>query len=801
MSFLGLDPSKVNRRLLYAGIFLASLSGLVLEIAITRIFSAAIFYHFAFVAVSVALVGLGASGLVVHYRLKKIKENWAGNLTIAAAIGITLIIPVSLLVMHTLESQVTYLPLFMLLFAIPFFFVGIIISAAFSAFAQVAGKLYASDLIGASLGALSVVLFLIIFGGEGTILLVGLISSVCAIIFSVITKSKKKILVSIAVVAFASSLLILNIISSEKTFSIPIDSKTQKDLPIFLRENPGTYIVKTKWNSFSRIDVVEGPTGNCEPRSLDPIFGQPQCASTELVAKIFIDGGAGTNIISWDGKFESRKELSSWMQYLPFKMMEAPKVLIIGSGGGRDVVAALASGSTDVTSVEINPIIFETVKSYGDKAGNLYTHQYVNANVDEGRSFVSRSTEKYDIIYIPFVDTWASVSSGGLGVSENFLYTVEGFQEYYDHLTERGKVVAVRWLIDAPRFVSTFATVLEKNDVPQQDVYKHILVVSSDSTEKDPSVTMSILSKEPFTGEEIAFLSDSFSKRGYKPIIIPEQIALEPYSQLLNNQITLHDFYELFPTKAFPVTDDSPYFLSFEKPFPRILELLLYISIIIAAIFLVGPYFWLRKKDEPIESTKLKTKSVVLYFASLGTGFILIELALLQKLTLLLGNPTMTFAILLFTMLLSSGVGSLVSSRLVKNNTKNLTFVIAGLTAIGMLYVMVSPTLIYSVISESFIQKVLISIGLLIPIGFLMGIPMPTGMRLVKTYKPIYVPWMWAINGAFSVVGAVLSVVIGITYGASYAMILGVITYLIAFGVSFVWKRKSIEMTTKSSLD
>lgn len=797
MTFQGLDPTTVNKRLLFIGIFLASMSGLILEIAITRIFSAAIWYHFAFVAVSVSLVGLGASGLFVHYRLNKIKENWAGNLTITSSIGVTLVIPVSLFVMHSLESQVTYLPLFMLLFAIPFFFIGAIISAAFSAFAHVAGRLYASDLIGASLGALSVVLFLIMFGGEGTTLLVGLISAVCAVIFSVTARSRKKILISIAVVAFASALLFMNIISQEKIFSIPTDSKTQKDLPIFLRENPGTHVVKTEWNSFSRIDVVEGPTGNCEPRSLDPIFGQPQCAGEGLVAKIFIDGGAGTNIISWDGSLESRKELSSWMQYIPFKMMNDPKVLIIGSGGGRDVVAALVSGSTDVTSVEINPIIFETVKGYGERAGNLYTHPYVNANVDEGRSFVSRSAEKYDIIYIPFVDTWASVSSGGLGVSENFLYTIEGFQEYYDHLTDRGKVVAVRWLIDTPRFVSTFITILENNGIPREEVHRHIMIVSADSTQKDPSVTVAILSKTPFTDDEIAFLSGSFYRDSYKPIIVPGQVVIEPYSLLLNNKITLSQFYEMFPTKAHPVTDDSPYFLSFEKPFPNILWVLFQISLAIAAAFIIGPYVFLRRKNEPNLTTNLKTGSVVFYFAALGTGFILIELALLQKLILLLGNPTMTFAILLFTVLLSSGIGSLVSSKFVKINTRNLTFIIAGIATLGILYVVLLPTVIYGVIAEPFIEKTLISVGLLTPIGFLMGMPMPTGMRLVKSYRPTYVPWMWAINGAFSVMGAVLSVIIGISYGASYAMICGIAVYLVALCISFVWRKNSISHISK----
>lgn len=785
----GLIISSINCRIVFAGIFLASLSGLVLEIAITRIFSAAIWYHFAFVAVAVTLVGLGSSGLLVHYRLKKIKENWAGDLTVLACLGITSVIPITLFVMHSLASQLIYLPVFMLMFAVPFFFIGIVISAAFSAFAHNAGRLYASDLIGASAGALLVILLLSMIGGEGTALVVGLIASICAVVFSLTTKSKKKVLTSLVFIAFASSLLFIN--ETTQAFSIPTDPTAQKDLPIFLRENPGSYIVKTEWNSFSRIDVVEGISGNCSSDSQDPYFDQ-QCASEGLVAKIFIDGGAGTNIVAWDGDVKSRQELLSWMQYIPFTMKENPKVLIIGSGGGRDVVAALASGSKDVTTVEINPIIFETVKSYGDKAGNLYTHQYVDAHVDEGRSFVSRSEEKYDIIYIPFVDTWASVSSGGLGVSENFLYTVEGFQEYYDHLTEDGTIIAVRWLIDSPRFVSTFSELLERNGQQKSDLEKHLLIVSSDSVEQDPSVTMTIFSKAPFTDNETKFLSNSFETYGYKPILIPNKVALEPYADFMKGKLSNEEFYSLFPTKTHYVTDDSPFFLSFEKPIPKILEVLIYISLGIVASFLIGPYALLRRNKET--KSELKTGTIALYFAALGMGFILIELALLQKLILLLGNPTMTFAILLFTILVASGIGSYASTRVIKNSTKNLTFIIAGMVTLGFLYVAILPSIIYSAIAEEFALKALLSIGILFPVGFLMGMPLPTAMRLIKAYTPSYVPWMWAINGAFSVLGAVLSVAIGILYGASYAMIIGASIYFIALGISFSWKKKAIEV-------
>jgi hypothetical protein len=302
---------------------------------------------------------------------------------------------------------------------------------------------------------------------------------------------------------------------------------------------------------------------------------------------------------------------------------------------------------------------------------------------------------------------------------------------------------------------------------------------------------MAILSKTPFTQSEISFLSDSFDENGYKPILLPDKIMLEPYQYLLDGKMTLREFYDLYPTKVHPVTDDSPFFLSFEKPIPSILEALLYTSIIIVGAFLVIPFIWLRKSSE---KSSLKVFSIVIYFASLGAGFILIELVLLQKLILLLGNPTTTFAILLFTMLLSSGIGSLVSTRFVKIGIKNITFVITGIVAIGFLYVVMLPNVIYSVISEDFAVKVIVSIAILIPIGFLMGMPLPTGMRVLKSHLPTYIPWMWAINGAFSVLGAVLSVVIGILYGASYAMGMGILIYLAALGIVLGWKKQTIQI-------
>lgn len=763
------ELSMQNRFLIFTGIFLVSMSGLMLEISITRVFSAAIWYHHAFLAVSLALLGFGSSGLFLHFRSKN-DDRWLSSLAIFASIAIAASVPVLLLIMNMLSSQVQYLPLFLILSAIPFFFVGLVIVSAFNTFAHIAGKLYFADLIGASLGSLIVVFALTLLGGEGSILFVGVIVSVGAIIFAYVSKHRKMVALTIGALCVSSVLLAVN--DWTEIFSIPTHLTAQKDLPTYLREHPDAKIVKTEWNSFSRIDVVEGGKGE-----------------EGLLAKIFIDGGAGMNVMQWDGNTNSRNDLATWMQYLPFSLMESPKVLIIGSGGGRDVLASLASGSKDVTAVEINPIIFNTVKEYGSRAGNIYDHPYVNANLDEGRSFVTRSNERYDIIYIPFVDTWASISSGGLSLSENYIYTKEAFHEYYDHLSDRGKIVVVRWLIDSPRLVSTFSEILQDNGVPTNNVYKHVVVVSQKSITEDPSETMVILSKKPFTQSELEFLSTSFSAGNYKPIILPNYVILEPYNKLLKGQISSAEFYNLFDHRVHPVSDDSPYFLTTEKPLPWTLIMLLYTSLGIVALFICAPLLHSFRKGRNEIPNALKTLP---YFAALGIGFMLIEVAMLQKLILLLGNPTATLAILLFTLLLAGGAGSLASTRIMQQRTtKNLTFIIGGIAILVLLYAVIMTPIISTFLSQPFLLRVLVSVAILAPLGFLLGIPFPTGMRIVKTYFPSNVPWMWAINGAFSVLGAVLATSIGIMYGLSWSLVLGVIAYCIAFGIAATWKKKS----------
>lgn len=764
-------PIAVNRALLLTGIFMVSMSGLILEVSITRIFSAAIWYHHAFLAVSLAFLGLGSAGLFLQLRSRYLDGRWRSNLAIISSISIAISIPIVLFVMHALSSQVLYLPLFLILSAIPFFFIGLVIATAFNSYAQIAGKLYFADLIGASLGSLVVVGALVMMGGENTMLVVGVVASVAAIIFAYISRSRKMIALGFGILLFSSGILVSN--NYLDTFSVPTDPTAQKDLPIFLRENPGTRVVKTEWNSFSRIDVVEGPN--------------PTRLGEGMAAKMFIDGGAGMNILLWDGDIQSRKALSTWMQYLPFSAVDEPKVLVIGSGGGRDVLAALVSGSTDVTAVEINPIIFNVVNEYGERAGNIYKHPNVRAYVDEGRSFVTRTDEKYDIIYIPFVDTWASISSGGLSLSENYIYTIEAFEEYYDHLTEEGMIVVVRWLLDSPRFISTFTKMMEEKGIPQTEVHRHLIAVTSDSVREDPSITMVIFNKQPFTQSQLDFFSHSFATHGYKPIVLPGRVMLEPYDRLFNGSVTLEEFYGMFGHRVHPVTDDDPYFLTFEIPLPPTMMLLIMTSLVILAFFLVVPLVSRSGRRNALPGALY----TVPYFAALGAGFMLIEVALLQRLILLLGNPTATLAVLLFTLLLFGGIGSLTSTRIMKNMNmnRNLVLIIIGISVLSLAYAFNMNTIISTFLAESFMARIFVTIAMLAPLGFMMGMPFPTGMRIMKRFYPQKVPWMWAINGAFSVFGAVMATSIGIMYGLSWAIVFGVLAYGIALGIAMMWKK------------
>jgi len=744
--------------LVLAGIFLISFSSLMLQVTITRIFSVTLYYHYAFVAVSVALFGWGLGGIFLHFR----RQQVIGKSLVTAAVGsliFAISIQIYLWIIVSLSLPISYFVFYYIVSMVPFFLGGISSAVLFRNFASIANRLYFADLVGASLGSLLVEPIINPLGPESAILILGVTASFASLFLSFATQRKKLIALSligltITSTVFMNSTLLGNAASLEAA---------DKSMFAHIRMHNLT-INYTKWNSFSRVDVVSGwPDA---PYNL---------------AMIYIDADAGTEIIKWDGNVQNAQFLKGTPDFLPYEIIEAERTLIIGSGGGRDVAIALVGESSEIVAVELNPIIVDVVKSYGEKAGNVYDNEKVEVVVDEGRSFISRSQAKYDVIVLTMVDSFAAIAAGGYALSENYLYTLEAFDQYLDHLTDDGILLVIRWHEEIPRLVSSIVKTLMLKGMTSEEAGKHIAIILNEIwTGFGIKVTKAVLivKKSPFSRAEAQEVENwTQTSADCEMFYIPYLSGESPYTELFNGTMTLEEFYENFPTKVSPVSDNDPYYFATEKPLPTMLR----DAIVLFSLFIGGFIFipWLHRK----QSNKPKAPfSFVVFFSALGVGFMLLEIVILQKFILFLGYPTRALSVILFSLLLSSGIGSFASS-LISRKTIVRIVLFACLLIILLVasYALLLPSLFSLLLPQEANIRMLVTFLLLFPLGFLMGMPFPTGLRILSTISSEKIPWMWAINGGFSVFGAVIATAIGIMWGLNYAMLLGAVAYFVSF--------------------
>lgn len=742
--------------LLLLGIFLISASGLMLEVTLTRIFSATIWYHYAFIAISVALFGWGLGGFSLHILKEKgILKSTHGSLAVASLL-FSLSIPIFLWIIIQLPATPNYLSLYFITSVVPFFLVGITLAQAFDIFREITGKLYFADLIGASFGALGITLILGILGGESTALFVAMLPALATLLFSThrpdFWKAKTFSLGLTSILAVA-----LLIICNSEFHILTIKNAPAKGLYQHMHSDPKLHIVFTKWNSYSRIDGLEG---------VDPPH----------IARIYIDSDAWTNVVKWDGKVESMEEATKWFRYIPFRLEKEPKALIIGPGGGADVLLSLVAGSKRVTAVELNPLIVDFVRHYGEKAGNIYNNPNVNLIIDEGRNFISRSNEKYDIISLSFVDSWASVSSGGLALSENYLYTTQAFHEYFDHLTNNGIFVVIRWQVDIPRLVSNSISMMQEYGIPPEEAGNHIAILLADSPKKnEPTQMIFMVKKTPFTKGEGLEIKNLSSK--YNPIHIPYVVSSSPYKELFSGRISPDEFYSQFDEKVDPVRDDSPFYFANEKPYGIPTYLMRFLLIPISATFLFFAFSYSSEAKKKTETTLF-----ILYFIALGLGFIFIEISILQKFILLLGHPIFTLSVILFSLLISGGIGSFLSGRFREEVLPKRIFTVCSLIFfISTIYALALPHLIPIFLPFSIQTRIVITFFLLFPLGLFMGMPFPLGIRIVgNSLKSGGVPFYWGLNGIMSVFGSIAAIMIGLGIGFTLTTLAGSASYLLA---------------------
>ena len=731
---------------LYAGIFLITLSGLMFEIGLTRIFSATIWYHFAFIAISVALLGWGLGGVAVHLlrsRLAPTIER-AASLTFAYALAI----PVCLWLIVRLPFEPDRLPLYFSASLFPFLLAGMALSVVFASRRLISGRLYFADLLGASIGALAVTGILSVLGGENAVLAVAIAPAVASACFARKFRWPAAVVVVLAVAA---------ILANEQTGLFKIRSAPSKGMYQHMAATPGSRVELTGWNAYSRIDAVVG-------------FESP------YLARLYIDSDAWTSIVEWDGNPASLSSLTEWYRALPFKVAPAkPKTLVIGPGGGSDVLVSIAAGSERVTAVEMNPLMLQFVRHFGARAGNLYDHPRVETILSEGRTFIRRSDRQFDVILLGFVDSWAAVASGGLSLSENHLYTVEAFKAYMDHLTPDGMLVILRWDVDIPRLVSNAVALLGPAGAGARI---GAFLEAHPGSPTDPPQMIYMLRKRPFTADETARMMAWPTAR---PVIVPGRHVDEPYAGLFDGRTTLAQYIDAADSRVDPVYDDRPFFFARQKPWgvpPAMRQAFVWILAPIAVLCVL--FLALGK---PAGQPAAPYARSIVYFAALGLGFIAVELALLQHLTLLLGHPIFTLSILLCTLLASGGVGSMLSARF------RLSLVCFAVAALAIVYALALPALVPALLWLPLGGRIGVAVLVAAPLGFLMGMPFPRGLQATGVGPFPMPPFYWGLNGIFSVVGSLATMAIAVVFGFTWAMLAGAACYAVAALASGVFER------------
>jgi hypothetical protein len=753
------------------GVGCVSAALLMIELALTRIFSVTMYYHFAFLAISIALFGLSASGVYVYVARRPLSRRTTEGLLTAHALLFAAVTVLSLAALVRIRVGLNYSPsnlakmiAIYTLAALPFFAGGAVISLAISRLSKRVNVVYGADLIGAAAGCLLLLPLMNRFGAPGVVLLAALLGSLAAILFT----SRK----ALGQTAIAAAIAV----------GVPGGAQLLGTAPFDVTNTKGhdfDKVLFSKWNSFSRIAVYDRSHGDW---SLSAKYTGP-LPETRFMD---IDSAASTPILKFDGDLSKVGYLKYELTGLAYHLMAGRfTALVIGPGGGRDLLTALVFGAGQVEGVEVNPIITNDVmlREFRDFSGSIYANPRVRVAVDDGRSYVRRSNQHFDIIQASLVDTWAATAAGAYTLTENTLYTKEAFEDYLDHLSAGGMLTITRWVFDGLRLVSLAQAACESRGCSVRD---QLAVV------QEGRVATFLLKKTPFTPGEIDQLHDVSHRLGFTVLYAPgQQETTNEYAQLVLAPFR-QAFYATYGKDVSPTTDDRPFFFhttkirdQFQTAFGRsmlfgnglsALMTLMAISLTFVVLFVVGPL--------TLSGSELRGSHWprwLAYFGLLGAGFMLIEVALLQRFVLLLGHPVYSLTVTLFSLLLGTGAGSLISQRIGDADLiRRVQLVLIGVVAVAILGIVALPPIISLAISASHTARIALAVALIAPAGVLLGMPLPAGIRLMAVNHSELVPWAWGMNGALSVIGATLAVFIAMNWGFSVTLMAGAAVYLAA---------------------
>jgi hypothetical protein len=777
----------------YLGVCLTALCTLVYQITTTRIFSVLTWYHLAFLAISLAMLGMTTAGLYVYLGAPERDEPQTLRRLATHSILFTLSLPVCHLALLALvslggsELRLSDPPVAaaaILLTAIPFFFSGVVLAIALTRTGLPVGRIYGVDLFGAGLGCLLAVLLLEELDPSTVCLAVAALASLASLAFSVASGRGWRLsgLVALALLAFAS-----------------INAVRYPDL-IFVSSMKGIPLARDqiqidRWNSHSRVIALQTIRTRPHFWGQGLSTGADRLPSVEEVG-VQIDGAAFTPITRFDGETGSLDWVRHDVTSLPYWIRGSGDVAVIGVGGGRDILTGLGFGAARITGIEVNGTLLDFLnRDFADFA-RLNRRDDVRLVHDDGRSWLARTDQRFDLIQMSLIDSFASTSAGAMTLTENGLYTIECWNTLLDRLKPEGVFSVSRYYHPKRASETARALSLAVGTLLERGVAEpasHILLATAQY------VSTLILARDPFSQEDSRRLEHAILAEGFTRVAAPQR---PPDSPLLKAILaartpaalelaTRHRLFDLEPS-----SDDRPFFFNMLKlsawrtPAERYehngviggnlkatqtLVVLIVLILALVPLTILGPLLW-RGRRHGLAPGRFAAAAA--YFSLIGLGFMLIEIGLMQKFSILLGHPIHSVAITLMSIILASGLGSLASER-IRTRSSACSYLLpisAGLLiAVGALLVQSAVDLS---MRASLGVRALTALAFTFPIAFQLGFFFPLGMRSLQGRSAAARSWMWGLNGALGVLGSLLAIVISMSFGIRACLLTGAACYL-----------------------
>jgi hypothetical protein len=783
----------------WISILVLSLAGLLLEVGYTRVVSYKLWYYFTYLVIGLALLGIGSGGVVVAVARRL--RGWTtdrilavsslvGAATIAAGYLVIAELPIDTRAIWDYGTRASFTNLGRLavicfiLFA-SFVALGVMLSVLLGRAGAEVGRLYFADLVGAGLGCLIAIPLIASLGPPAVIWLAALLFAA----IGVASLPRRPLALAgggVLLVVLAAGLVARGSLPDVRPEAAKVDGRDASF---------------SEWGPVFRVDVIQ---------VTDEDDGR-------LLAH---DATFGSGIRRFDGDVASLTGYDTDTRATPFQILGRPpeRELIIGSAGGNEILASLAFGAPNIEAVELNPVTVGLLTDeFADYTGNLTDRPEVHLTQGDGRSYLARSDDAYDLVWFVAPDSYAAnnaASSGAFVLSESYLYTAEMIEETLEHLTDDGIMVVQFGELDlegAPNRTSRYLTTARAalDSIGVDDPGDHLLV-SAFLTDSSGDLSTIVVKRTPFTADELERFADGIPQLdgtvGIHGGSIQAPAGLADLAVLAGGTDAEVDAaIDAYPRSITPVRDDAPFFWHFSsftdvlgditEPIAvtdpedsigeRVLLLLLAIGLVYAAVFLLLPFLAVRRDWEALPA---KGPSIG-YFAALGLGFMLFEITMIQRLTEFLGYPTYSLTVTLASILVFTGIGAMLSGRYAARPAFALRVVLGALVALALAYRFGLDPLTDGLLDQSLAVRVVVALLVLAPLGLCLGTFMPlglaavTGVPAVEGHEAVgerYVAWAWAINGFFSVIGSVLTTILSMTFGFATVQLLAVVIYAVA---------------------